>query len=507
MFDTITAALQGAFSPLMLLTNALGMLLGIFFGSVPGLTGALGIILLLPFTMTMNPAQALTFLVSIYCGGEFGGSISAILLGTPGTNSATCTMIEGYPLAKRGKAKKALLMALTASTFGGLFSAIVLLAAAPTIAMVTINFGPPEYFAMAVFGLSIIASLSGKSLLKGLIAGALGLQLSMVGLDISSGIERFTFGNLNLISGLALVPLLTGAFAITSIIEKVSECSRERREKQKTAQIQIDKADGLSLSEVLARKWIMLRGAIVGTIIGAIPGAGTAIAAFISYDDAKRASKTPEEFGHGTLDGIAAPEAANNAVTAGSLIPLFTLGIPGSPAGATLIGAFMLQGMSPGPLLFKEHGVVLYTIMAGIVLANLFMYIEGRTLAGLFAKITLIPKTIMVPCLVVVCAAGAFSANKAMFDVGVFILFGIVAYILSLFQIPAVPLVLGFVLGPLAEFNLRRALVMSHNSVSIFVTRPVCLTILVLMVVMLGYSSIRNKKSALSSGEVEEDCV
>lgn len=494
MSEQFLAALASAFTPTILATNALGMVLGILFGAIPGLTGNLGIILLLPFTMTMEPAQALVFLVSIFCGGEFGGSISAILLGTPGTNSATCTMMEGYPLAKQGKARKALLMALTASTFGGLFSTIILAVAAPTIAMFTINFGPPESFAMAMFGLSIIASLSAKSLAKGLIAGGIGMLLSLVGLDITSGIERYTFGNINLLSGIALVPLLTGAFAIPSIIEKVSECFQEKQGYTAPKPIKMHADDTLTLAEVLERKWIMLRGAVVGTIIGAIPGAGTAIAAFISYDDAKRSSKHPELFGTGTLDGIAAPEAANNAVTSGSLIPLFTLGLPGCPAGATLIGAFMLQGMSPGPLLFKEHGEIMYTIIISVFVANILMYAEGRVLSKYFAKITQIPKIIMVPALVVICAAGAYSVNNATFDVAVFILFGIVAYILGLFDIPMVPMVLGFVLGPIAEFNFRRSLVMSQNSLTIFFTRPICLLILALTVLMLVYSSKRNKK-------------
>lgn len=494
MRDLLITGFINSFSPLILVTNAIGMLLGILFGAIPGLNGNLGIILLLPLTMSMDPAQALVFLISIFCGGEFGGSISAILLGTPGTNSATCTMIEGYPLAKKGKARKALMMALTASTFGGLFSAVILAMAAPTIAEYTINFGPPEYFAMAVLGLSIIASLSGQNLSKGLISASLGVILSLVGLDISSGIERFTFGNLNLLSGITLVPLLTGAFAIPSIIEKVSECYQERHKSIYTKPIEMSAEDKLSLAEVLQRKWIMLRGAIYGVIIGAIPGAGTAIAAFLSYDDAKRSSKHPEEFGKGCLDGIAAPEAANNAVTAGSLIPLFTLGIPGCPAGATLIGAFMLQGMSAGPLLFKEHGPVMYTIIISIFVANIFMFAEGLALSKYFAKITQIPKVIMVPALVVVCAAGAFSVNKSMFDVGVFILFGACSYFLNLMEIPPVPMILGFVLGPIAEFNFRRALVMSQNNPSIFITRPISLVIIVLTVVMLLYSTHRNRK-------------
>ena len=494
MRDLLITGFINSFSPLILVTNAIGMLLGILFGAIPGLNGNLGIILLLPLTMSMDPAQALVFLISIFCGGEFGGSISAILLGTPGTNSATCTMIEGYPLAKKGKARKALMMALTASTFGGLFSAVILAMAAPTIAEYTINFGPPEYFAMAVLGLSIIASLSGQNLSKGLISASLGVILSLVGLDISSGIERFTFGNLNLLSGITLVHLLTGAFAIPSIIEKVSECYQERHKSIYTKPIEMSAEDKLSLAEVLQRKWIMLRGAIYGVIIGAIPGAGTAIAAFLSYDDAKRSSKHPEEFGKGCLDGIAAPEAANNAVTAGSLIPLFTLGIPGCPAGATLIGAFMLQGMSAGPLLFKEHGPVMYTIIISIFVANIFMFAEGLALSKYFAKITQIPKVIMVPALVVVCAAGAFSVNKSMFDVGVFILFGACSYFLNLMEIPPVPMILGFVLGPIAEFNFRRALVMSQNNPSIFITRPISLVIIVLTVVMLLYSTHRNRK-------------
>ncbi|MBT9776735.1 C4-dicarboxylate ABC transporter permease [Clostridium sp. MCC353] len=477
----IFAGAQSVFGPLPLLYIALGVLVGIIFGAIPGLTGTIGISLFLPLSYTMSPSSALLFLTAIFCGGEFGGSISAILIGTPGTNAAAATMMDGYPLAKQGKARKALLMALAASTFGGIFSACVLLFGAPAIAEFTVNFGPAEFFTLAVFGLSIISSVSGDNIWKGMISGCIGVLISLVGIDSMTGTYRLTFGNINMVRGLSLIPVLMGLFAVPSILEKIADCYRKKMEEKVV--VEMDYKDGLSMKEIRGVTKTMVRSSVVGTIVGAIPGTGTGLASFLSYDLARKGSKRKENFGKGELEGIAASESANNAVTAGALIPLFTLGIPGSPSAAVLIGAFMIHGMVPGPSLFHDQGPLIYAVMIGMFVANLFMLLEGRFLSRVFALITKVPDTVLAPILLMLCAAGAYSANNAVFDIGVFLICGFISFVIGKLGFPVMPISLGYVLGSLAEFNLRRALVLSEGSWSIFVTRPISCFFLVITVV------------------------
>ncbi|MBR1919814.1 MAG: tripartite tricarboxylate transporter permease [Spirochaetales bacterium] len=475
--------LQALASPLSIVFIAIGVFVGIIFGAIPGLTGTIAISLFLPLSYKMTAVQALLFLTAIFCGGEFGGSISAILIGTPGTNAAAATMLDGYPLARGGKARKALMMALFASTFGGLFSAFVLLFGAPAVAEFTINFGPAEFFMLAVFGLSIISSVSGKDIWKGLVAGCIGVLLSLVGIDNMTGTFRFTFGNVNMIRGLSLIPVLMGLFAVPSIINMVIEPYRKNRD-EKTI-VEMDRNDYLSFSEVKPAFPTLVRSSIIGTIVGAIPGTGTGLASFVSYDMARKNSKRKENFGKGELEGIAASESANNAVTAGALIPLFTLGIPGSPSAAVLIGAFMIHGMQVGPSLFSDQGPLVYAVMVGMIVANIFMFLEGKYLSKWFAMITKVPDTVLAPVLLVLCSAGAFSVNNSVFDIGLFLVCGVTSYIIGRLGFPIMPISLGYVLGPLAEFNLRRALVLSEGSWTIFVTRPISLFFIIITVVSL----------------------
>lgn len=473
--------LQSLASPISIIFIALGVLVGIIFGAIPGLTGTIAISLFLPLSYKMTAVQALLFLTAIFCGGEFGGSISAILIGTPGTNAAAATMMDGYPLAKAGKARKALLMALLASTFGGLFSAFVLLFGAPAIAEFTINFGPAEFFMLAVFGLSIISSVSGNDIWKGLLAGCIGVLLSLVGIDNMTGTFRFTFGNINMIRGLSLIPVLMGLFAVPSIINMVTSPYKKNKEEKEA--ITMDKTDNLKMSEVKPTVKTLFRSSIIGTIVGAIPGTGTGLASFVSYDMARKSSKNKEKFGKGELEGIAASESANNAVTAGALIPLFTLGIPGSPSAAVLIGAFMIHGMQVGPSLFADQGPLVYAVMIGMIVANIFMFLEGRYLSKAFALITKVPDVVLAPVLLALCCAGAYSVNNSVFDIGLFLVCGVISYIIGKLGFPIMPISLGYVLGPLAEFNLRRALVLSEGSWSIFITRPISLFFIILTVV------------------------
>jgi putative tricarboxylic transport membrane protein len=479
----------------MILMN-IGMFIGIIFGVIPGLSANVGIGLLLPFTFAFEPVNAMMVLLGIYCGGTYGGSISAILIGTPGTGAAAATVLDGYPLAQKGHANKALMMSLYASTVGGLFSAFALLFASPAIAKFTLNFGPPEFFALAFFGLAVIASISGDNLCKGLIAGCLGILVSMIGQDQMSGVIRFTFGSLRLMTGLGLMPVLMGVFAVAVVMIQVYAMLNGENGERILA---YDKKEKLSLAEFIKCAPTMLRSLIIGSLVGIMPGVGTGVASFISYNEAKRHSRHPEEFGKGAIEGIAGPEAANNAVTGTSLIPLLTLGVPGSAVAATLLGALMMHGLIPGPNLFRSQGPIVYAIMIGFVLMNLFMLAQGKLMARFFAKVTAVPQTLLVPVLMVTCFSGAFSINNSVYDIYCLLIFGMLSYIFRKIGVPIVPILLGYILGPLAEFNFRRALAMSDGSYSIFVTRPISLIFILLTVVFVATLKKANQTGVAKS--------
>ena len=472
-----------------------GVLFGIIFGAIPGLSANLAIILILPVTYTMTPIGAMSLLLGIY-GGQYGGSISAILLGVPGTNQSAATLLDGYPMAKNGQAQKALLMALYASTIGGLVSSVILLFAAPAMAKLALLVAPPEYFVLSIFGLSIIAGVSGKSMFKGMIAGCIGVLISMVGLDAQSGVFRFGFGNVNFLKGLGLLPVLLGAFALPNLLDMIFSKSYEN---QFVNQFEVDLTQKVTKEEMKKSMPGILRSSIIGSLIGAMPGTGAAIASFLSYNDAKNSSKNPELFGTGVIEGVAAPEAANNAVSATSFIPLFTMGIPGSVVAATLVGALSMHGLIPGPGLFKNHGIIMYAVMIGFIFINIFMFLQGKLLAKYFAKVSKVPQTLIIPMLLVICAAGAFSISNNMFDVWVMLACGITFYIIKKLGFFGAPIVIGIILGPLAEINLSRSLVMSEGSLLIFFTRPVSLIFIILTIVYIVMTVRSNKRQSKNS--------
>jgi len=454
----------------------IGLLIGIVFGAIPGLTVILAIVLFLPFTYTLGPIQSFMFLLGIYCAGGYGGSISAILIHTPGTPHATATMLDGYPLAKRGLAQKAMNIALQASTFGGFISAFSLLFFAPQVAKLAQKMGTPEYFLVCLFGLTIIAGVSGKSLIKGIIAGCFGLLVSAVGIDPMTGSTRYIFNNINLYSGFDLVICLIGLFALNEILAK------SKREEQVHQVGEIGKGNGkISKAEYKRMALPAFLSSIIGVIIGIIPGTGMSMASFFSYNMAKNISKHPEEFGDGSVEGIAAAETANNAVTGATLIPLLTMGIPGDGCVAIMLGALMINGLTPGPNLFKEHGAVMYAIMIGLLFVNLFMFIQGKYLTRLFAKVINVPVSILTPIIVMFCFAGAFSVNASTFDIGTTIVFAVVSYILNRLDFPTIPILLGLVLGDLTEENFRRSLILSDGDWGIFASSPVCIAFLILL--------------------------
>jgi len=471
----------------------LGIMLGIIVGAIPGLTSDLGIILCIPLTYGMEPTSAILMCLALYCGGTYGGSITAILINTPGTSANAATLFDGYPMTKNGEAYKALSMAVYASTIGGIFSALVLLFAAPQIAKITLKFGPPEYLALAVFGLSIISGVSNKSIFKGLIGACLGIFVATIGMDNISGTWRFVFDNINLTSGIPLIIALIGLFAISEVLIKSTYDPEKDAAALKSYSLEKQKISRAEFRRCLKPIGI---GSVIGTIVGATPGTGGGLAAFISYDQAKKVSKRSGNFGKGEIEGVAASESANNGATGATLIPLLTLGVPGDGATAILLGALMVHGMVPGPALFVEQGHIMYAIMLGLLVVNIFMFVLAKTFTRFYARISTVPYELLSTIVVTFCAAGAYSTNNTIFDVYIIIVFGILAYILRRLDFQLVPILLGIVLGPLAETNFRRSLVMSEGSLSIFVTRPISLAFLLLALGSVLVFLLRKDKTA-----------
>ena len=489
---------------LFTLENILWINIGVFIGSVfaaiPGLSVILCVILFLPVTYSMMAIPGMMFLLGIYCAGGYGGSVSAILINTPGTPHAAATMLDGHPLSEQGRTKAALKIALYASTFGGVFSALMLLFLGPQVAKVAAQLGTAEYFMVCVFGLTIIAGVSGKSMIKGLISACLGLLISCVGSDPMTSYDRFTFGISRLYLGLDLAICLIGLFALVEIMAKAER--RLDRLNLDTTQIKDDGVITKAEYKRMARP--VLISSIIGVMVGIIPGTGASEASWFSYNTAKNMSKHPEEFGHGSVEGIAAAESANNAVTGATLIPLLTLGIPGDGTVAIMLSALMINGLNPGLSLFTTQGDIMYAIMLGLILVNVFMCLQGKFLTTLFAKVVSIPQEILTPIIVIFCFAGAYSVNENYFDVGVALIFGALAWVLRKLELPPVPILLGLVLGSMTETNFRRALLISNGSPSIFFSSVYCIIFLVLIVAAVG-TIVRGKIKERKAAAQKED--
>ena len=492
---------------LFTLENILWINIGVFVGSVfaaiPGLSVILCVILFLPVTYTMTAIPGMMFLLGIYCAGGYGGSVSAILINTPGTPHAAATMLDGHPLSEQGRTKAALKIALYASTFGGVFSALMLLFLGPQVAKIAAQLGTAEYFMVCVFGLTIIAGVSGKSIIRGLISACLGLLISCVGTDPMTSYDRFTFGISRLYLGLDLAVCLIGLFALVEILAKAEK--RLDRLNMDTRRIKDDGKITKSEYKRMARPVIL--SSIIGVLVGIIPGTGASEASWFSYNTAKNLSKHPEEFGHGSVEGIAAAESANNAVTGATLIPLLTLGIPGDGTVAIMLSALMINGLNPGLSLFTTDGDIMYAIMLGLILVNLFMLLQGKFLTTLFAKVVSIPQEILTPIIVIFCFAGAYSVNENYFDVGVALIFGVLAWVLRKLELPPVPILLGLVLGSMTETNFRRALLISNGNPSIFFQSIYCKIFLVLIIVALVAiirGKLKESKAAKTATEKED---
>jgi len=445
-----------------------GMVIGVIVGCIPGMTGAMAVALVLPFTFHLSPLIAILLLVSIYKGAIYGGSISAILIKTPGTPAAAATVMDGYALAEKGQAGKALYMALYASAFADFTSNLALIFFTGFIANFALRFGPPEFFTLICFALTVVAGVSEKSLAKGLISAGMGLFLVSVGIDAVYGTERFSFGNANLMAGLNFIPVLIGLFALPEIVANCVETVKDYAKAADANDSRVTWADFKRCFKTI------LRGSAIGTVLGAIPGIGSAPSAFVAYGEARRHAKHPETWGKGELEGVAAAESGNNGTCGSSLIPLLSLGVPGDAITGIILGAFMMHGLLPGPLLFQENGTIVYALFMGIMLTSAMMLLVGHFCIRSFAGITKIPKRILFPAVLVLCFYGCYAINNSMFDVLVMTCIGGLGYLMNCWKIPVAPFVIAFVLGPLLEDNLRRSLLMSDGSYAIFLRSPIC---------------------------------
>lgn len=468
----IITGILSALSWEAIIANMAGVFLGIIFGVIPGLTAVTGIAILIPLTFGMPVMTGMSALLGVYVGAIYAGSVTAILVNTPGTAAAAATLLEGPALREKGFAGKALTMTTVASFLGGIFSCIALIVISPQLANLAMRFGPPEYFALALFGLSIVAGLSKGALLKGITAALVGLLISTIGTDPVTGTIRFTMGSTHLLNGLSFVPALIGLFAVSQVFIKIKEKDTLSGENPEVP------SDKLTWKEFRANWKNILLSSIVGTFIGIIPATGSGTASYIAYDQVRRFSKKPDQFGKGTLEGIAATETANNAVTGGALIPLLTLGIPGDVVTAVILGGLMIQGLTPGPLLFQDHADTVYGMFTALILANVFMLLFGLLAVGLFVKVLRIPQGVLMPFIIVFCVLGGFAVNNSSFDVWIVLLFGVIGYLMVRFDFPLPPMLLALILAPLLESNFRRAMIMSGQDLSIFITRPICLLFL-----------------------------
>lgn len=501
MDATIISALESVFSPYHLFFILFGVVSGIIIGALPGLTANMGVALLIPFTFNLDPASGLILLTAVYTAAIYGGSIPAILLHTPGTSASAATAIDGYELSKQGKAATAIRISTFSSAFGGLVSGIFLLLLTPSLSLISLKFGPPEYFLLAIFGLTAIASVSSGSLSKGLISGGIGLLLGTVGMEINSGFPRFTFGVPQLQSGISFVPAMIGLFSLSQVLMmgKQSDQSVTNRK---------IKFEGFRLfpkkQELKEVGKTNIRSSLIGVLVGILPGAGGDIASWVSYSEGKRFSKNPEKFGKGSIEAVASSEAANNAVTGASLIPLLTLGIPGSSTAAVLLGGLMIKGLVPGRELFTTYGQITYTVMFGFLLANIVMYFVGMLSSKYLQTISSIPNKVLAPMIVILCVIGSYALGNNLFDVWIMVIFGLIGYFMRNHGFHPAPLVLGLILGPIVEQGFRQTLQLSQgNLLGYVLIRPisVILILLILLAVFtpLIFTGKKKKEPRLSS--------
>lgn len=497
MLEYFALGLQNVCSANTIFLMFLGTVVGIIFGAVPGLSVVMALVLFLPFTYAMEPIIAIPFLISIYIGATSGGLISAILINIPGTPNSVVTCLDGCPMMKKGQAVKAIGMGIIFSFIGTILSTLALIFISPPLANLALQFGPHELFAIAVFSIVLISSIAGDSLTKSLFAALLGMAFATVGIAPIDGVKRFTFGSTQLLSGFDTLVVLIGLFAISEILKTAETIKLEEKPEIIKVDLKNIKGFGFTVKEFLEQKWNCLIAAVVGIIIGIIPGIGGSSSNLIAYSIVKQRSKYPEKFGTGIPDGVVASETANNASCGGAMIPLLSLGIPGDGATAVLLGAFMVHGLAPGPLLFKNQPELVYTIFVAFIAAAILMVICEFYGLRFFIQALRVPIYILLPVVFVFTTVGAFALSNRVFDVIAILIFGFVGYFFVKFKIPQAPFIIGFILGGMAETNLRRALMLSNNNFLDFFAKPITTMFLILTVVVIIYSGIKSIKKAV----------
>lgn len=494
-FDLYLSGLQFFTNPLMYVASFFGVLVGVVFGALPGLTATMTIAVFIPFTFGLPSTISFAFLLGLYSGAVYGGSISAILINIPGTPSAIATSLDGYPMSQQGRAGEAIGISTISSTIGGFLSVIVLMFAAPAIASVALEFSAEEYVGITLIGLSVIAIISPGSTVKGLISGVFGLVIGIVGIDPITGFPRFIMGRAELLEGIDSIPVMIGMYGLSEMLVQISDVQYVTVVKQKISKLIPPLKD---LKRILAT---VIRSSFIGVIIGALPAAGGSIASLVAYGQEKRFGKRRDELGTGIIEGVAAPEAANNASTGGALIPMLTLGIPGDAMTAVLMGGLIIQGLRPGPLLFQQQMPFVSSIFISLLLSVVFMCIIGLVGAKYFARLIGFPKKYLIPAILVFCLVGSYAISNSIFDIWVLIISGIVGFVMRKLSFPIAPIVLGMILGPLFESNFRRSLMLSEGNWATFVQRPISLGFLIVVVlVLIGPMILKRFNKAIVRG-------
>ncbi len=465
--DAIALALPLVLNVESFLALFTGIVVGVIAGAIPGMSATMAVALALPFTFALQPITGILLLLGVYKGGIFGGSIPAILIKTPGTPASSATVLDGYPMAENGQAGKALGMALYASCTADLMSNMALILFAGWLASFALSFGPPEFFTLILFSLTIIAGVSGKNLVLGLISAALGLLLATVGLDLVYGTNRFNLNDPNLMGGLNFIAVLIGLFAIPEILAYVW------RPEETRGNIRALGAQHVTFGEYRKCLPTILRGGVIGVVLGSIPGIGAAPAAFLSYSEARRNSKNKDNFGKGEIEGVAASEAGNNGVCGATLIPLLALGVPGDVITAIIIGAFMIHGLQPGPMMFIANVDIIYALFLGLIVSSIMLLGVGSVAIRFFRYIAEIPRPVLLPTVFILCVYGVYAVNNNVFDIGVMFATGLLGYFMLRASIPPAPFLIAFILGPLLEDNFRQAMLMSGGSGEILFRSPI----------------------------------
>ncbi|SDI50076.1 tripartite tricarboxylate transporter permease [Alteribacillus bidgolensis] len=493
--EGILSGVQLAFSIEGILFVFLGVLAGTLIGMMPGLGPISAIAIMIPLTYNMDPTVALVLMAGVYYGAVFGGSTSSILLNAPGISGTVATSFDGYPMAQRGEAGKALAVAAIASFFGGTVSVILLMLFAPVLSSVAIVFGPPEYFALMVLGLTAISSLSDGSTVKSLISAVLGIMAVTIGIDSQTGTTRFTFNNPNLLEGIDFLVVALGLFALAEVCSLIINRNQTSKDRKSLGSLKLSKNDLKDMSGPMGRQ------SVLGFILGVLPGAGATIASFIGYITEKKLAKKPEEFGKGAVRGVAAPETANNAATSGAFVPLLSLGIPGSGTTAVLLGALLVLDVQPGPLLMSEQPQLFWGVIVSMYVGNLFLLILNLPLIPYIAKILAIPRPLLISLVIMFSMIGVYSISFNTFDLYLLVIFGVIGYLMRLFKFPPAPFILAFILGGMMEESFRQAMTMSNNDLSIFINKPIALGMLIaafLSFTVPIWQGYRNKKKNAS---------